>query len=272
MTGSSRAPAASGAGSAAPPAVVVRSLLFNLLAAGATLLTLLGLWILLPLPRSAMQRVVRVWARVVWFLLRAVVGLGFEVRGLDKVPRGAAVLAAKHQSAWDTAVFFLLFDDPRYVLKRELLSIPLWGWYARKCGCIPVDRAGGAAALKAMAAGCDRALAEGAKLVIFPEGTRTAPGERRAYLPGVAALYLAGRAPVVPVAVNSGLFWGRRSFTKWPGVVTLEFLPEMPTGLDRKAFTAELERRIEAASQSLLEEARARFPYLPKPAPRVDFG
>lgn len=246
---------------------MLRSFVFNVLMAAHTGAGLVVLFPLLALPRRAMQRGIRLWAISAQFLLRWVVGLDFEARGLDRVPQGPAIFAAKHQSAWDTAVFNLLFDDPRYVLKYELMSIPIWGWIVRKSGAIAVNRAGGGGVLKAMAAASERALAEGGKIVIFPEGTRTPPGQRRRYQPGIAALYATGRAPVVPVAVNSGLFWGRRRFLKWPGVITIEFLPAMPTGLDRKRFMAELEERIETASSRLKDEALGRFPYLPKPRP-----
>jgi 1-acyl-sn-glycerol-3-phosphate acyltransferase len=194
--------------------------------------------------------------------LRYIVGLDLQARGLEHRPPGAAVIACKHQSAWDTFVFYLLLDDPNYVMKTELMRIPFWGWYARKCGAIAVDRSGGAGALKRLVREAEDRLAKGRQVIMFPEGTRTAPGARRPYQPGIAAIYKATEAPVVPVAVNSGLFWGRRSFRKLPGVVTLEFLPAMPKGLARDAFMSELANRIETASDALVAEAKARFPHL----------
>jgi 1-acyl-sn-glycerol-3-phosphate acyltransferase len=193
----------------------------------------------------------RLWARGVMALLARLVGLRHQVRGSGHLPTGPVVLAAKHQSAWDTVIFYLLFDGPVYVLKKELLAIPIAGWYLRRVGMVGVDRRGGAPALKAMIAGVEAALADGRAVVIFPEGTRTAPGERRPYYPGVAALYTRLGAPVVPVALNSGLFWPRRAFLKRPGRIALEFLPPMAPGLGRRAFTAELERRIEYACARL---------------------
>jgi 1-acyl-sn-glycerol-3-phosphate acyltransferase len=144
---------------------------------------------------------------------------------------------------------------PAFVLKRELLSIPLFGWYLRKVGMIAVDRAAGASALRNMARQASEAFAEGRSILIFPEGTRVPPGESRPYHPGVAALYTQLKVPVVPVALNSGLFWGRRSFVKRPGTVTVQFLPPIPPGLDRKAFMRELESRIEAAAMVLSKTA-----------------
>lgn len=240
----------------------IRSLLFNGFFFGSMVLVLLWMRIWLPLPRRIMQGTARAWTRWNRLALRWIVGLHLEVRGLERVPPGPVILASKHQSAWDTIVFFLFFDDVRYVVKRELLSIPLWGWYAWKCGSIAVDRSGGTAVLRKLVRETKSALADGAKVVIFPEGTRSAPGTHRPYLPGVASLYRATDVPVVPVALNSGVFWGRRSFTKRPGTMVIEFLPPTPKGLDRKAFLAELERRIETVSDGLVPAS-----YRSRPAP-----
>ena len=173
---------------------------------------------------------------------------------LEHLPAGPCIVASKHQSAWDTLVFSILVDGPGYVFKRELMKIPLFGWYARAAGCVPIDRAGGAAALRRLIEDARRVLAEGRKIVIFPEGTRVAPGKRHPHHPGTAALYARLGVPVVPVAVNSGLFWGRRTFLKAPGRIVLEFLPPIPPGMPRKVFAVELEERIHAASMRLLGE------------------
>ena len=239
--------------------VWTRSLLFNVFYYCWLALALVAMLPMLCLPRRAMQETVRLWARGVGAALKALVGLDFEVRGRDNVAPGGAVYACKHQSAWETAAFHVLFRDAAYVIKKELFAIPLWGWYARKCRSVPIDRAGGAGAVRSMVRNCLRELEAGRPLVIFPEGTRVAPGRHIPYHPGVAALYRQASVPVVPVALNSGLFWGRRVFIKRPGVITLEFLPPMPTGLDRRAFMAELEARIEAASERLCIEAESRL-------------
>jgi len=165
------------------------------------------------------------------------------------------LIAAKHQSAWDTIIFSILLWDHCFVLKQELTRIPLFGWYLTRAGLIPVDRSGGAAALKKMVADARRAAEAGRPIVIFPEGTRVAPDAHRPYHPGVAALYSQLEVPVVPCALNSGLFWGRRSFAKRPGTITLEFLPAIPPGRPRKTFLAELEQAIEGRSRALAAEA-----------------
>ncbi len=151
----------------------------------------------------------------------------------------------------------IVLGDAAYVLKRQLLWIPIYGWYLRKLDNLSVDRAGGASALRVMVEAGKRIIAQGRSIVIFPEGTRTVPGERRPYHPGIAALYTQLDVPVVPVALNSGLFWGRRAFLKRPGRIVLEFLPSIAPGLPRKVFMRELESRIETASERLCATAGA---------------
>ena len=237
----------------------LRSLAFN---AGFFFLTavlgVLGLPLLLA-PRRVVMGFGRFWARSVLALLKAVVGLDCEIRGLDNVPPGPCVIAMKHQSAWDTLILPVVLGDPAVVLKRELLWVPLYGWYAARAGSIAIDRGGRAAALRRMLATARAAAEEGRPIVIFPEGTRTAPGRHLPYQPGVAALYQALGVPLVPAAVNSGLFWGRRSFLKRPGRITLEFLDPIPPGLPRRRLMPELERRIETATAALEREAGLRF-------------
>jgi len=233
-----------------------RSILFNIFLFGTLTVFLLGAVPLLPLPARVMERAILGWTHWARWGLKAIVGLDFEVRGQENRPDGPAIVASKHQSAWDTMAFLWLLPRPVYIVKKELLSIPLWGWCAARCGHIPVDRKGGAGALKRMVRDARDALARGRPVVIFPEGTRVAPGDRRPYHPGIAALYAQASMPVVPVALNSGVFWGRRSFRKRPGRIVIEFLPAIPPGLDRKTFTGELERRLEEAGERLLLEAR----------------
>lgn len=242
----------------------VRSILFNAFFFVLHLVLVLGMVFLLPLPRHWMQGTVRFWTQVLRVGAGIIVGLRIEFRGLENRPRGAAVLACKHQSALDTFAFYLVLGDPNYILKAELMRVPLWGWHARKCGAIAVDRRGGAGALKKMVADTRDRLRRGRQVIIFPEGTRTKPGERRPYNPGVAAIDAAIEQAVIPVAVNSGLFWGKRSFIKRPGMIVFEFLDPMPKGLKRREFMAELETRIETASVRLTAEARERFPHLPQ--------
>lgn len=235
----------------------LRALFFNIAFFGITaLIGIAGLPVLL-LPRRRAMQFGRFWARCVLALAKAIVGLDGRARGLDRLPSGPCIIAMKHQSAWDTLILPVLLGDPAVIIKRELLWVPFYGWYARRAGSIAIDRKGGAAALRGMVAAARAAAAQGRPIVIFPEGTRTAPGERLVYQPGIAALYQALRLPVVPAAVNSGLFWGRRSFVKRPGRTTLEFLEPIPPGLPRRQFMAALEARIEAATAELEAEAQA---------------
>lgn len=192
----------------------------------------------------------RLWTRVAFAALELIVGLDHRWIGAPPA-KGPVIYAAKHQSAWDTMALSALPDRPAYVLKRELTWIPFFGWLLTAAGFIAVDRTAGAAALRRLVRDAERTVAGGRSLLIFPEGTRTAPGEHRPYQPGIAALYDRLKLPVVPIALNSGLFWGRRSFVKRPGRITVEVLPAIEPGLKRGEFMAELERRIEGAAKRL---------------------
>lgn len=236
--------------------IVLRSLLFNLTFFAWTTTMLIAALPMAMLPREIMFKIGRIWARGCLSLLSKLCDLHYEIRGRTHLPATPCILAAKHQSAWDTIVLVLLVDGPSYVFKRELLRIPLFGWYLQRAGCIDIDRKGGSRALRRMIEEARQALQRGQSIVIFPEGTRVAPGHRRPYHPGVAALYTHLDVPVVPIAVNSGLFWGRRSFRKRPGRIVLELLPPIAPGLTRRRFTAELETAIESASDRLLQEGR----------------
>jgi 1-acyl-sn-glycerol-3-phosphate acyltransferase len=231
-----------------------RALAFNLaFLAWTAILGTLGLPFLFT-PRAMTMRFGRFWASSVLVLLRLIVGLGHEVRGLDRLPRGGCIIAMKHQSAWDALVLPVVLGDPAVVVKRELLLLPFYGWYALRAGSIAIDRKAGAGALRRMLAKARAPAAARRPIVIFPEGTRVAPGERKPYQPGVAALYQALSLPLVPAAVNSGLYWGRRSFAKRPGHIILEFLDPIAPGRTRPRVMAELERRIETATAALLRE------------------
>jgi 1-acyl-sn-glycerol-3-phosphate acyltransferase len=237
----------------------LRALAFYIAFFGVTaLLGVAGLPLLLA-PRRWVMRFGRFWARCVLTLLRAIVGLDGEIRGREYIPAGPSIIAMKHQSAWDTLILPLILDDFAVVLKRELLFVPFYGWYAARAGSIAIDRRGGAGALRHMVVAARQAAAAGRPIVIFPEGTRTPPGQRLAYQAGVAALYQALGLPVVPAAVNSGLFWGRRSFVKRPGRITLAFLEPIPPGLPRRQLMSELESRIEAATSALETEGSAGY-------------
>lgn len=234
--------------------ILFRAYLFNLAFFGLTLVVTFFALPLLLAPREGIMTVARLWARAVIALLRIIVGVRLEVRGMEHIPPGPVVIAAKHQSAFDTIVWLTLLPDIAYVLKKELLSIPLYGWHARKMGMIPVDRAGGGPALRAMLRGAQAALEEGRQVVIFPEGTRTAPGERVPYQPGVVAIAGLGVAPVIPVATDSGRVWGRRAVLKRPGVIRISVLPPLPAGLPRAKLLAELAAAIETETDRLFGE------------------
>lgn len=239
---------------------VLRSLLFNAFFYGWTALCVVfGLPLLLG-PRSGIYYLGRLWVHPILAALALLCGLRHEVRGRENLPQGAVLIAAKHQSAWDTIVFSILLWDHAFVLKRELMWLPLFGQFLARAGLIAVDRQGGAKALKKMVAAARRVAADGRPIVIFPEGTRVAPGQHRPYQPGVAALYGQLGLPVVPVALNSGLFWRRRSFVKRPGTIVLEFLPPIAPGLPRKIFLARLEEAIEGRSRALAAEVTTDSP------------
>lgn len=235
----------------------VRALAFNLV---FVLWTLVIGTLALPLllaPRRVAMGFGRLWAQSALALLRLIVGLDHQIRGLDRVPAGGCIIAMKHQSAWDALILPIVLGDPAVVVKRELLWLPYYGWYAARAGSIGIDRKAGAGALRQMVAAARPVAAEGRPIVIFPQGTRTAPGAASPYQPGAFALYRALALPLVPAAVNSGLFWGRRSFFKRPGRITLEFLDPIPPGLPRRQLMSELERRIETATAALEREAAA---------------
>ncbi len=237
---------------------MIRSLLFNLAFwLWGVAMALFATGVLL-MSREAMVRHAERWERGIQWLLRNIVALDYQVRGAERrIEDGQAIYAIKHQSAWDTVTTHLLIDDPAIALKQELTRIPIFGRCLLHAGMIRIDRGHGTKALRSLIEGGRKAVERGSPVVIFPEGTRTPPGERRTYHPGVAALYKQLALPVVPVALNSGLFWGRRSFAKRPGTILVEFLEPIEPGLDRKAFMAELERRIETATDALVAEAKA---------------
>lgn len=220
-------------------------------------LGILGLPLLLG-PRRVVMRFGTFWSAGTLAILKACCGLGYELRGREHLPEGPAIIAMKHQSAWDTFAAPVLFVDSASVIKRELGWLPIYGWYVVRAGSITVDRGAGSRALKRMLAAATRVKDQGRKIVIFPEGTRTSVGETRPYLPGVAALYQYLGLPLVPVAINSGVFWKRRGFLRRPGTVLVEILPAIAPGLDRRVVMERLQTEIEKATARLVEEARAR--------------
>jgi 1-acyl-sn-glycerol-3-phosphate acyltransferase len=212
------------------------------------------------LPRGSIVALSRLWVAGVLAILAATTGLRHRVEGRENLPAGPALVASKHQSAWETFALALLLRDPAIILKKSLLWIPFYGWALARIGMIGIDRAAGASALRALTRSASRRVAQGRPILVFPEGTRVAPGARRPYHPGVFALYRALDLPVVPVALNSGLFWPRRRLVKRPGTIAVAFLPPIPPGLDRAAFMAELEARIETTTDRLVSRGEGTSP------------
>jgi 1-acyl-sn-glycerol-3-phosphate acyltransferase len=230
---------------------VLRALAFNLALYGTTaVMCFLMIWALL-LPREKMLWVVHLWLRQIGWMERNIAGIHYRIVGSGYIPPGACIIAAKHQSAWETFKLHLIFGDPAIVLKKELLDIPIWGWYLRRSGMIPIDRKGRAKALAAMMDAAHRAAGMGRKIVIFPQGTRVKAGEEMPYKSGIAALYQELNLPIVPMALNSGLLWPKNSFMKLPGTITVEFLPGIPPGLPRAEMMERLKSELETASNRL---------------------
>jgi 1-acyl-sn-glycerol-3-phosphate acyltransferase len=205
-------------------------------------------------PRIAVIRGAQLWAHLMLWALKIFCGQTYEIRGREYIPHGAALVASKHFSMWETIAFMVFLNDPAIVLKRELMWIPFYGWYGIKMGMIPIDRTAKASAMRLMRRKAKAAKDAGRQILIFPEGTRRNPGDDPAYKPGVAGLYNFLELPCVPVALTSGLVWTGSGLIKYPGKIVVEFLPHIAPGLRRDAFMAELQTRIETATNRLLSE------------------
>ncbi len=208
------------------------------------------------LPKAVAYRLVKFWAGGTLWLLRLCCGLGYEIRGRKHIPDSPAIYAIKHQSAWETLALLTITPPLTAVLKKELLNIPIYGWYMRKLGMIPIDRSAGAGAMKKVIRRARVMLDAGRSFMIAPEGTRMPPGETRRYQPGVVALYKDLGLPVIPVALNSGLFWPKGRWTKPPGTVLIEFLPQVAAGLGKDELLETLKAQIEPATRALEAEGR----------------
>lgn len=200
---------------------------------------------------------VRTWCRYAIWSARWMVGLRGEIRGTP--PDGPALIAAKHQSFFDIILLVSALPQPRFIMKRELLRTPIVGWYAVRIGCVPVDRGRGREAVAKMVRDVERGAARAGQLIIYPQGTRVAPGTIVPYKTGAGALYDELGATCVPVATNVGFFWPKSGLARWPGTGVVEFLPPIPPGRTPEAFMEEVERVVEAASDELAEEARAQL-------------
>jgi 1-acyl-sn-glycerol-3-phosphate acyltransferase len=244
---------------------MARSLLFDFLFyLTTTLFVVLGSPLLFG-PRRWAMAALAVHGRFELWLLKTIVGTKIEVRGRQKLPQGACLVASKHQSAWETFALIPLFNDPVLLMKRELFWIPFHGWFSYKFQMIPVDRDKGPAALRAMLREAKKRVADGREIIIFPEGTRRAPGAPPDYKTGVILLYEVLGVPCVPVALNSGVFWPRRSVIRRPGTIVVEFLDPIPAGLPKAEFLARLTDAVETASKRLFAEAKAKEPGVGRP-------
>ena len=233
--------------------MIIRSLIFNILFYGITaIMAVIGLPILL-LPYRVCQKYEHLWSAIMVFLLKYIMGITHRVTGAR--PDHPVIYAAKHQSAWETIFLYAEFDSPAPVLKKELIYLPFIGLFFVKVPSVPIDRSAGRAALKNLMAAAEKINKIGDSILIFPQGTRVAPGvssgAEHPYHAGTFAIYQATGLPVVPVALNSGLFWSRAAFTKKSGVIDVKLLPEIPPGLNRRDFMARLEHDIETATNAL---------------------
>src|ERR1700716_2040761 len=236
--------------------IFLRSLIYNVL-----FYLLLAFWVIVGIPtflmpRSGIMTIARYWARSSIWLLRVICNIKVEYRGLEKIPKGPLIVASKHQSMWETFALLQFFDQPLFIVKRELKWIPLFGWYLIKSDMIAVNRGAGGRSLLTMARRAGEEVRRGRQLIIFPEGTRTAVDAPPHYKTGVAQVYVDSGVACLPVALNSGLFWPRRTFMRYPGTFVVEFLDPRPPGLSRREFIERVSTLIEDATSRLVETAR----------------
>lgn len=240
----------------------IRSILFNILFYGImTPAVCIFMFPALLLPRGAALWVATTYQKLSYYLEKYVMGLDYEVRGIEYMPKdtNTYLVAAKHYSAYETLKLFLLFRDPTIIMKKEVLSLPLFGGFLKKVGAIAIDRSNRERAAQSLIEGANRMKVEDRPIVIFPQGTRVAitdTTDKKPYKGGIAKLYAATNLPIVPVALNSGLYWPRNSFWKKSGKVIIEFLPPIEPGIPEREVVKVLEDRIEAASQKLVEEGQ----------------
>jgi 1-acyl-sn-glycerol-3-phosphate acyltransferase len=240
----------------------LRSLIFNVLFyVNLTVLMILGLPTIL-FGRRAIIRLAHAWGWSSFWLMEKICGTRVEFRGREHLLTQGCIIAAKHQSTWETFALCTQLRDFTYILKHELTWLPLFGQYLVRADQIAIDRQSRSAALKQLVAQAGKAIAEGRAIFIFPEGTRRPAGAPPHYKAGVAHLYAAEGAPCVPVALNSGLFWPRRRFLRYPGTIVIEFLPAIQPGLSTSEFLSRLQQTIEEASDRLIAEALAENPAL----------
>lgn len=202
-------------------------------------------------------KIVKVWAYTLLWLQAKICNNKFDFVGTENIPKdGSYLVAGKHQSSWETYTVVLFFKDPAYVLKRSLMKIPLFGWYASKMQSVPIDRGRGSLALASITENSRKMMAEtDRQIVIYPEGTRKITGVAPKYKYGITHLYKELEKPVIPFALNSGLFWSRQSFLRYPGTISLHFMEPIMPGLEGSSFSKKLEKTIEDRSNQLMQNA-----------------
>jgi 1-acyl-sn-glycerol-3-phosphate acyltransferase len=232
--------------------IAVRSLVFVALFYLWSVFVAVGLSPLLLGPRQLVMKMINVWGKGIVWLLEICCDIKVEVRGKQYMPTSGALVASKHQCMFDVFAEFAWLPNACFVTKKELMWIPFFSWWAYKTRMIVVDREGGATTMRKLIKDAKDRFADNRQLLIFPEGTRTAPGAPPAYKPGVAGIYREIDVPVHPVATNSGVHWPAHGFIRTPGVIVFEYLEPIPPGLKRAEFMRLLEERIETASNKLL--------------------
>jgi len=250
--------------------ILIRSILFNVLFYAQLVGLLIGGLPCLLFGRGAVHGLARLWARNSIWLLEKVCGAKLEFRGLENLPPGACIVAAKHQSFLETFALTVPVSNFSFVLKQELMRIPFFGWYLKRGGMVGIDRADRTSVLTKLTPRVRHQLEQGRQFIIFPEGTRRPVGAPPQYKAGVARLYMASDAVCVPVAVNTGLFWPRRSFRRRPGRIVIEFLEPIQPGLEKEVFMKTLQSRIETATDRLVAEACREKPVLLQVANRFE--
>jgi 1-acyl-sn-glycerol-3-phosphate acyltransferase len=246
--------------------IILRSVLFNI----AFYVNLIAQMVVMTpiyflVPRKTAWFVPKNWARSNHWLFKTIVGTTFEIEGLENIPKAGYIFAPKHQSFWDVYALLPWLSDPFFILKRELVWIPLFGWYVKKQRMVPVDRGARGRVMAAVMQRTKDEMATGRQLIIYPEGTRRPPGAPPHYKYGIARLYRDLTVPVVPVVMHPGLFWPRRKFLRYPGHFKVRILPPIEAGLDPDVFLQTLTDVMEKASDALLVETVKENPHLPLP-------
>jgi 1-acyl-sn-glycerol-3-phosphate acyltransferase len=237
--------------------IFLRSLVFNILFYVVFLAYALLALPTFVMPRAATLKIASWWAKTNITLMRAICGIKVEFRGVEKIPKGPLIVASKHQSMWETISLLRFFEAPFFVVKRELKFIPLFGLYIIKTDMIAINRSAGHRSLLAVMRRAAEEVRHGRQFVIFPEGTRRPVGAPPHYKAGVGLVYSDCGVPCLPVALNSGLFWPRRTFIRYPGTLVVEFLDPIPPGLKRDEFLSRVESAIEDATNRIVAVAQA---------------